>query len=203
MRIRPGPVGLALGIREGADCEYKESGQAKKTQFDGVAHERPFCVGDTAGAIAGERGDPLQDTLVAATVARLVLPAQHGHGVLEQALWSTAVRPGPGSLKCPGVRGLQWPPSRPAPRARRSAPPRQKPAGPAPRGSQRSARPWQQPLAGSVQTRCGGEPTPTAHDWALTRGLVAAGKILGVAVCEHLIVASAERRISLHRQDPW
>jgi DNA repair protein RadC len=37
----------------------------------------------------------------------------------------------------------------------------------------------------------------------LTRGLVAAGKILGVAVCEHLIVASAERRISLHRQDPW
>jgi DNA repair protein RadC len=53
------------------------------------------------------------------------------------------------------------------------------------------------------QTRCGGEPAPTAHDWAFTRRLVDAGKTLGVGLCDHLIVASAERWVSLHRRDPW
>ena len=52
-----------------------------------------------------------------------------------------------------------------------------------------------------LQTRCGGEPAPTAHDWAFTRRLVAAGKTLGVAVCDHLIVASAERWVSLRRRE--
>ena len=54
-----------------------------------------------------------------------------------------------------------------------------------------------------LQTRCGGEPTPTAHDWAFTRRLVGAGKTLGVGICDHLIVASAERWVSLRRRKPW
>ena len=52
-----------------------------------------------------------------------------------------------------------------------------------------------------LHTRCGGEPAPTAHDWAFTRRLVAAGKTLGVAVFDHLIVASAERWVSLRRRE--
>ena len=44
---------------------------------------------------------------------------------------------------------------------------------------------------------------PTAEDWAFTRRLVAAGKILGIGIADHVIVASAERWVSLHRQHPW
>jgi DNA repair protein RadC len=47
------------------------------------------------------------------------------------------------------------------------------------------------------------DPAPTADDWAFTRRLVEAGKILGIGIADHVIVASAERWISLHRQHPW
>ena len=34
------------------------------------------------------------------------------------------------------------------------------------------------------QTRCGGEPAPTAEDWAFTQRLADAGTTLGVGVCD-------------------
>jgi hypothetical protein len=84
------------------------------------------------------------------------------------------------------------------------------------RGGPRRVRPWalngpifRRALAASaasvvvLQTRCGGEPAPTAHDWAFTRRLVDAGKTLGIGLCDHLIVASAERWVSLQRRKPW
>ena len=53
------------------------------------------------------------------------------------------------------------------------------------------------------QTRASGEAAPTAEDWAFTRRLIHAGRVLGIAVDDHLIVASAERWTSLSRQHPW
>ena len=46
-------------------------------------------------------------------------------------------------------------------------------------------------------------PAPTAEDWAFTRRLVDAGKIIDIGVAGHVIVASAERWVSLHRRHPW
>ncbi len=53
------------------------------------------------------------------------------------------------------------------------------------------------------QTRTSGDTTPTRQDWAFTHRLAEAGENLGVAVRDHLLVASAERWISLHRRHPW
>ena len=53
------------------------------------------------------------------------------------------------------------------------------------------------------QTRAAGGAEPTVDDWAFTRSLVAAGRVVGIPLADHLIVASAERWVSLHRQHPW
>ncbi len=53
------------------------------------------------------------------------------------------------------------------------------------------------------QIRPSGDPAPARTDWAFTRRLVEAGEILGIAVRDRLLVASAERWISLHRRQPW
>ena len=50
------------------------------------------------------------------------------------------------------------------------------------------------------QTRTCGNPEPTADDWDFTHRLVDAGKILGIGVGDHVVVASAERWVSLRRQ---
>ncbi len=53
------------------------------------------------------------------------------------------------------------------------------------------------------QTRTSGDPAPTREDWAFTHHLVEAGEIVGIGVQDHLLVASAERWVSLHRRHPW
>ncbi|MCP3984703.1 MAG: hypothetical protein GY723_09960, partial [bacterium] len=53
------------------------------------------------------------------------------------------------------------------------------------------------------QTRTSGDPMPTREDWAFTHRLVEAGEILGIGVRDHLLVASAEQWVSLHRRHPW
>ncbi len=53
------------------------------------------------------------------------------------------------------------------------------------------------------QTRTSGDPVPTRADWSFTHRLVEAGEILGIGVRDHLLVASAEQWVSLHRRHPW
>ncbi len=53
------------------------------------------------------------------------------------------------------------------------------------------------------QTRPSGDPVPTREDWSFTRRLLEAGEIVGVGVRDHLLVASAEQWVSLHRRHPW
>lgn len=50
------------------------------------------------------------------------------------------------------------------------------------------------------QTRTTGNPAPDRADRAFTRRLVEAGEILGIAGRVHLIVASAEQWLALHRR---
>ena len=42
-----------------------------------------------------------------------------------------------------------------------------------------------------------------AGAWTIPKGLVEAGEIVGVGVRDHLLVASAEQWVSLHRRHPW
>ncbi len=53
------------------------------------------------------------------------------------------------------------------------------------------------------QTRTAPDPAPTRDDWLFTRRLVEAGEVLGIGVRDHLLVASAEQWVSLHRRHPW
>ncbi len=53
------------------------------------------------------------------------------------------------------------------------------------------------------QTRTCADTAPTRQDWAFTQRLVKAGEIVGIGVRDHLLVASAERWVSLHRRYPW
>ncbi len=53
------------------------------------------------------------------------------------------------------------------------------------------------------QTRTSGDPAPTREDWTFTHRLVEAGELLGVRIDDYLIVANAERWVSLHRRYPW
>lgn len=48
-----------------------------------------------------------------------------------------------------------------------------------------------------------GDPTPSSDDIAVTKRVVAAGKLLGVSVLDHLILGEAPRYTSLWQLDPW
>jgi DNA repair protein RadC len=53
------------------------------------------------------------------------------------------------------------------------------------------------------RTRASGDAKPTGEDWQLTGTLVRTGRVLGIPVNDHLIVANGERWVSLYRQQPW
>lgn len=49
----------------------------------------------------------------------------------------------------------------------------------------------------------GGDPTPSRDDLAVTERVVAAGKLLGVTVLDHLILGEPPSYTSLWRSRPW
>ena len=49
-----------------------------------------------------------------------------------------------------------------------------------------------------VNTRPSGNPAPGEDDIEITKDLVAAGKLLGIEVLDHLIVGSGQRYVSMN-----
>ncbi len=51
-----------------------------------------------------------------------------------------------------------------------------------------------------VQNHPSGDPTPSAEDVLITRNLVAAGKLLGIELLDHVVIGSGNRYVSLNEK---
>jgi DNA repair protein RadC len=51
-----------------------------------------------------------------------------------------------------------------------------------------------------VHNHPSGDPTPSADDVHVTRNLVAAGKLLGIELLDHVVIGSGNRYVSLNEK---
>jgi DNA repair protein RadC len=51
-----------------------------------------------------------------------------------------------------------------------------------------------------VHNHPSGDPTPSPEDIAVTRELVAAGKLLGIELLDHVVIGSGNRYVSLNEK---
>jgi DNA repair protein RadC len=49
-----------------------------------------------------------------------------------------------------------------------------------------------------VHNNPSGNPAPSDDDIAITKGLVASGKVLGIEVLDHLVIGSGQRYVSMN-----
>ena len=54
-----------------------------------------------------------------------------------------------------------------------------------------------------IHNHVSGDPEPTEEDFRCTKGLLQAGKLLGIPVLDHIIIGNEERSVSMAERPEW